>query len=185
VLPEAADAPGGPRLAVMTARNASGGELRPVRVAATDREHDLALLRFEGPPLPALALDETDRAREGQAIALTGFPLGGALGFSPVTHRGIVSALTPIALPSPTAQQLDARAIARLRSGAFEVLQLDATAYPGNSGGPVYDADSGSVLGVVNMVLVKGTRESAIATPTGISYAIPVRWLRELLAQTR
>lgn len=185
VLPEAADTPGGPRLAVMTGRSATQGELRMARVAATDRERDLALLKLDGPPLPALALDEADRAREGQAIALTGFPMGGALGFAPVTHRGIVSALTPIALPSPTAQQLDPRAIARLRSGAFEVLQLDATAYPGNSGGPVYDAETGLVLGVVNMVLVKGTRESAISTPTGISYAIPVRWLRELLAQTR
>jgi S1-C subfamily serine protease len=113
-----------------------------------------------------------------------GFPIGGALGFTPVTHRGIVAAVTMMAQQAATAQQLDARAASRLRAGNFEVLQLDATAYPGNSGGPVFDAAGGAVIGVVNMVLVKGSRESALSQPTGISYAIPVRHLLALLADT-
>ncbi len=37
--------------------------------------------------------------REGQVVAFIGFPIGGVLGLSPVTHRGIISAVTPIALP--------------------------------------------------------------------------------------
>ena len=61
------------------------------------------------------------------------------------------------------------------------VLQLDATAYPGNSGGPLLDADTGQVLGILNMVLVKASRESALSQPTGISYAIPVEHLRALI----
>jgi S1-C subfamily serine protease len=61
------------------------------------------------------------------------------------------------------------------------VYQLDATAYPGNSGGPLLDAHGGQVVGIVNMVLVKGTRESALTNPTGITYAIPVRFARDLL----
>ena len=73
----------------------------------------------------------------------------------------------------------------RLREGNYEVLQLDATAYPGNSGGPVLDADSGRDVGIVNMVLVKAGRESALSSPTGISYAIPVRHLHELLKAPR
>jgi hypothetical protein len=32
------------------------------------------------------------------------------------------------------------------------------------------------------MVLTKGSRESALSHPSGISYAIPVRWVHELLA---
>jgi hypothetical protein len=39
------------------------------------------------------------------------------------------------------------------------------------------------VLAIVNMVLVRGSRESALANPTGITYAIPVRHLHELLRQ--
>jgi hypothetical protein len=31
------------------------------------------------------------------------------------------------------------------------------------------------------MVLVKGSKESAISHPSGISYAIPVRFVNELL----
>ena len=38
-----------------------------------------------------------------------------------------------------------------------------------------------AVIGLVNMVLVKGSRESALSNPTGISYAIPVRHLQALL----
>jgi hypothetical protein len=37
------------------------------------------------------------------------------------------------------------------------------------------------VIGVVNMVFVKGTKESALERPSGITYAIPSRYLIELL----
>jgi S1-C subfamily serine protease len=162
----------------------AGPETRRLSVLAVDRVHDLALLQITGPPLPPLAL-AGEVAREGQSVFFIGFPVGGLLGFSPVTHRGIVSSITPIALPPPNARQLDAAAAARLRQGPFDIYQLDATAYPGNSGGPLFDAESGQVLGLVNMVLVKGSRESVLSQPSGISYAIPVRFLRELLAERR
>ena len=71
-----------------------------------------------------------------------------------------------------------------LREGSFSLLQLDATAYPGNSGGPLFDVETRQVIGVVNMVLVKGNRESALSQPTGITYAVPVQYLQELLAKS-
>ena len=186
VLPPLAEMESGPHLAVVVARNSDGNaQLRRARVIATDRSHDLALLRIEGAALRPLELAESGSAREGQAITLMGFPIGGTLGFAAVSHRGIVASITTAALPAATAQQLDPRALIRLREGNYEVLQLDATAYPGNSGGPVLDANSGQVLGIVNMVLVKAGRESALSSPTGISYAIPVRHLHELLKSAR
>lgn len=157
------------------------GDTRLATLVSLDRERDLAVLRFDGPPLPTLTLAPEGTAREGQPVALIGFPLGGLLGFSHITHRGIVSSITPIVLPPATASQLDATAVARMRQGVFDILQLDATAYPGNSGGPLLDADTGEVIGVVNMVMVKTTRESALSHPSGISYAIPVRWVHALL----
>ena len=153
------------------------------RRVASDRLRDLALLQFDGPPLPPLVMAEPGTAREGQDIALMGYPIGGTLGFSLVTHRGIIASITTVALPAPTARQLDPRAVARLRDGNFQVLQLDATARPGNSGGPVVDADSGRVLGIVNQVLVNDSRESALSAPSGITYAIPIGLVQDLLRE--
>ena len=138
--------------------------------------------KIEGTPR-LLAIRNTDSVREGQSIAFMGFPIGGVLGFSPVTHRATISSITPIALPPPNASRLDAAAVARLRQGAFDIYQLDGTAYPGNSGGPLLDADTGAVLGLLNMVLVKNTRESLLSAPSGISYAIPAKYVRALLDQ--
>lgn len=173
-------------LLMVSVRDTAGADrLRRVRVLVQDLEHDLALLQADGPPLPPLSLrKQSDPAvREGMAVAFMGYPLGAALGFAPVTHRGMVSSIRPVALPSPTATQLDARTATRLRAGGFDLYQLDATAYPGNSGGPVFDPGSGLVIGVMNMVTLKGTRESALSQPSGISYAVPVQHLQALLEQ--
>ncbi|MDR1425218.1 MAG: serine protease [Azoarcus sp.] len=154
--------------------------VRPLTRLEVDAAHDLALLRFEaGMPLPALPLGEA--AREGQHVAFTGFPLGGVLGIVPATHRGLIAAITPIAMPQRSAAQLDPAQIRSLQRGAFHVYQLDATAYPGNSGGPLFDADTGKVLGIINMVFVKTTKENILSQPSGISYAIPVEYVRRLL----
>jgi len=185
VLPDplpAADAAEGLRV-VVPASGGDAAQLRPATLLRLDRSRDLALLRIEGPPLPALTLAAPGSVREGNAIAIIGFPLGGALGFTPVTHRGIVASITAIAPPAPTAQSLSPQAVNRLRQGSFDIYQLDATAYPGNSGGPVLDVASGAVIAVINMVLVRGSKESALSAPSGISYAIPVQFVAGLLNQ--
>ena len=158
-------------------------QVREARLVAIDRGHDLALLRISGSALPAVTLGQADRVREGEALAFTGFPIGNVLGLYPVTHRAIVASITPIAIPSSNAQQLDSRVIRRVQAGAFKVFQLDATAYPGNSGSPVYDVERGEVMGIINMVFVKGTKEAALTNPTGISFAIPANHLEALILQ--
>jgi S1-C subfamily serine protease len=155
---------------------------RPVRQVGSDPDHDLALLGFDGPPMPALTLGDSNAVRDGQDVAMTGFPLGGSIGIVPVTHKGIVSALTPVGQPLATARQLDSKTVRRLSVGNYQVLQLDIVSYPGNSGSPLYDPDSGEVLGILNMVFIKGTKETALTNPSGISYAIPVNFLKPLLA---
>lgn len=185
VVPDPVDGDNGTVLAVQVSHGGTDTQLRRVLSVTKDKDHDLALLRIAGTPLPYLHLRNSDTVREGQTVGFTGFPIGGALGFSPVTHRGMVSAITPIALPSPTAQQLNARVIRRLKDGAFNIFQLDATAYPGNSGSPVFDVETGEVLGIINMVFIKTTKEAALSQPSGISYAIPANFLQEMLAQGR
>ena len=157
---------------------------REARAVAVDRIHDVALLRIGGAPLPAVMLGDSEAVREGTVVAFTGFPIGNALGFNPVTHRGIVSARPPIAIPSPTAKQLDSRVIRSVKSDAFRLFQLDATAYPGHSGSPLYDAESGKVVGIVNMSL-KATKDAAVGQATGISFAVPVEYLQSLIRGLR
>lgn len=182
VLPQAADLDAEAGLVVQMRGGLNELQMRPVSVIDVDKIHDLALLRFEGPAIPSVVVRDSDAVREGQAIAFIGFPIGGALGFSPVTHRGMISSIAPAALPTPSAQQLNAKTIRSLRAGdVFDIFQLDGTAYPGNSGGPLFDPDNGDVLGVVNMVFIKGTRESALTSPSGISYAIPSKFVLQLL----
>ena len=73
--------------------------------------------------------------------------------------------------------------ISRLRDSAYVIFQLDATAYPGNSGSPLYDAATGQVYGIINSVFIQGTREQAISRPSGITYAIPSIHIQYVLDQ--
>lgn len=164
--------------------NGSKIEFRPATLLASDPVHDLAHLRIEGAALPALVLGGPADVNEGQSLAFTGFPLGMVLGMHAATHRASLAAITPIVQPSLSSGKLDSRTVARLSAPTFPIYQLDATAYPGNSGSPVYDPQNGVVHAVINMVVVKGLKESAISTPSGISYAIPVRHVRALLDKT-
>ncbi|PHV13363.1 S1C family serine protease [Chitinimonas sp. BJB300] len=182
VVPEVLDAINGERIVVQLASGTGAGSLRQVKLRQRDAAYDIALLELEGPSLPALTLAQDSAAiREGQSVGFMGFPIGAVLGLSPVTHRGIISAITPVALPGGNARQLNEAAIRRLKSGAFEVYQLDATAYPGNSGGPLFDPESGNVIGILNMVFVKASKEAVLSQPSGISFAIPIRYLNGLL----
>ena len=182
VIPQNIDTEQRESLGIVVAKGADI-EFRPAVLVALDRAHDLAHLRIGGAPLPALTLGDSAGAAEGQELALTGFPLGMVLGLHPATHRVLLSAITPIILPALTSRALDARAIAQLQRAAFSIFQLDGTVYPGNSGSPVYDPQTGVVLAVINMTFVKGLKENAITHPSGIAYAIPVNFVRDLMQQ--
>ena len=186
VLPDAVASENRETLVIVVPGEGEQGTVRAVRKLADERSRDLALLRLEsGAALPALTLAARERVQEGQEIAFTGFPIGSVLGMTPVTHRGIVSAITPIGIPQANSRDLNPALIRSLSKDVFRVYQLDATAYPGNSGSPVFDPQTGEVIGVINMVFVKSTKESVLSDPSGISYAIPVEYLHKLLGQLR
>lgn len=179
VIPELLDLARKETLVVFSGRG-DQAKMHPARVVKSDPDHDLVVLEISNGPLPAVPLAAQETVREGEAVAFTGFPIGMVLGLYPVTHRGIISAITPVVIPSLNSRSLTAKQIQRMRN-RFEVYQLDGTAYPGNSGSPVYDVRSGEVVGVLNSVFVKGTKETLLERPSGISYAIPVRYIHELL----
>jgi S1-C subfamily serine protease len=189
VVPPVLDVAHGETLAIMLPNRASEvkeeAHVRDGKPVSVDTNVDLALIKISGPPLQPLKVRDSDTVREGQEVLFTGFPIGSVLGPYPATHGGMVSVVTPIAIPQGRAADLDPRTLRRLSSGSFPVFQLDATAYPGNSGSPVYDPESGEVVGIINMVLVKGTKETALSQPSGISYAVPSKHLQALIEKAR
>lgn len=168
-------------LGIITASNQAAADIRAATIVNIDAEKDIAQLRIAGAPLPTMKFSNSDTVREGDSLVFTGFPLGMVLGFHHVTHRALIAAITPVADPAPTSQTLNPKMIAQLRKSPYHVFQLDGTAYPGSSGSPLYDPGTGEVLGIVNKVAVKGTKESALSQPTGITYAIPAKYIQELL----
>lgn len=149
-----------------------------------DRSHDLAILTLQQPQPHGLTLAADNSAEEGQSLAFTGFPITDVLGLYPATHRATLAAITPIMIPTPDSKNLDAIQLKQLRN-PFMVYQLDATAYPGNSGSPLYELSSGQVVGIINMVYVKNSREKVLSEPSGISYAIPSQYIRALQQRVR
>ena len=156
-------------------------KVSPAEVIKTDPGHDLAILKIKD-RVPPLALAKDTYLPDGRDVAFTGFPIGAVLGLYPATHKGMIAALTPVVIPSVNAQQLSIQMMKRLKE-PFMVYQMDATAYPGNSGSPVYDMNSGEVVALINKVFVKESKEAALSAPSGITYSIPVKYLHRLLAE--
>jgi S1-C subfamily serine protease len=181
VLPKALNSEKYEVLAIAIPQSSGKVEIREATRIRSDPDHDLALLRTGGAALPALKVSSREISEEGGMVLFTGYPLGTGFGVVPVTHRAMISAITPIVTPAENGQGLNAEVVRRIARGAYSVYQLDGTAYPGNSGSPLFDPETGEVLGIVNMVFVKGSKEAAISEPSGISYAIPATYLYRLM----
>jgi S1-C subfamily serine protease len=179
VLPETLDK-NKPEILAVFVRESGKETMRAAELVSQDEQHDVALLKISGNPLPSMALGNSDKVREGEIYAFTGYPIGVVLGLHPATHRGMISAITPSAIPAPRAGQLNKAVYERLQD-PYLVFQLDATAYPGNSGSPLYDPKTGAVVGIINKVFVQGTKENLLSHPSGISYAIPIHYAETLL----
>lgn len=113
-----------------------GSESEAVLVKAWP-ENDLAVLKAKKIPddLPAATLGSSANLRPGDEVVAVGFPFG----IGPSVSAGVVSGLNR----EFTAQ--GKRVLTRL-------IQFDAAANPGNSGGPLVTMD-GEVVGIVTAIL--------------------------------
>jgi S1-C subfamily serine protease len=179
VLPDSLNIEKLEKLAVFI-RTGKQSQMTVVKELVVDTKHDIAILKLLKGRMPPLALGDASLVREGLSFAFTGYPIGMVLGLFPVTHQGIISAITPMAIPMLKSRQLNAKLMKRLRE-PYDVYQLDATAYPGNSGSPLYHIETGDVVGVINKVFVKESKETLLSRPSGITYAIPIQHVKQLL----
>jgi S1-C subfamily serine protease len=118
-------------------------------------EHDLAVLKAHRIPddLMAATMRSTADLAPGDHVAAIGFPFG----IGPSVSAGVVSGLRR-EFRSPEGQ----RALTNL-------IQFDAAANPGNSGGPLVTMD-GEVVGIVTAILNPSEQRTFI----GIGFAVPI-----------
>jgi serine protease Do len=124
-------------------------------VTGTRPEDDLAVLQAKTLPddLQAATLQSTSGLSPGDHVTAVGFPFG----IGPSVSSGVVSGLGR-EFRSPEGK----RALTNL-------IQFDAAANPGNSGGPLVNA-SGEVVGIVTGIL-NPTQQRVFV---GIGFAVPI-----------
>jgi S1-C subfamily serine protease len=118
-------------------------------------EHDLAVLQAKAIPddLVAATLRSTADLQVGDHVVAVGFPFG----IGPSASAGVVSGLKR-EYHSPEGKRI-----------LTNLIQFDAAANPGNSGGPLVTAD-GEVVGIVTGILNPTSQRVFI----GIGFAVPI-----------
>ena len=118
-------------------------------------EHDLAVLQAKKLPddLQAATLRSTSDLQPGDEVVAVGFPFG----IGPSVSSGVISGLRREYRSPQGKRQLT------------NLIQFDAAANPGNSGGPLVTMD-GEVVGIVTAIL-NPTEEHVFI---GIGFAVPI-----------
>jgi putative serine protease PepD len=153
----------------ITVTLSDGSELKATLVGK-DSSSDLALLKVDpsGHSLPALALADDSSVNVGD----TAYAIGSPYGLAETLTTGVVSALGR-SIDAPNGFTI---------SGA---IQTDAELNPGNSGGPLLNAQ-GQVIGVNSQVYSSGSSASGEATGgTGLGFAIPSSTVKKVVAALR
>ncbi len=141
------------------------GKSYPVKYALEDREHDVAFLKLDlpaGVTLPVVELADLSAMRVGDPVFIMGSPLG-RFNFNSVS-LGILSAMQ---------RDLDSSRPGSYGYGWRVTFQSTSPAYPGNSGGPVFNV-RGEVIGV----LVAGVDAT-------LNYSVPVAVFKDRLDTVR
>lgn len=117
------------------------------RVLGADRASDIAVLKIDAHALPTVQLGNSDQIGVGDYVLAIGEPFG----LEETATAGIVSAKGR-SLPG---------------DGYVPFIQTDAAVNPGNSGGPLFDAN-GAVVGINAQIY------SSSGGNQGVAFAIPI-----------
>jgi len=126
----------------------------PVTVLSVDRDADLALLRVASPSPRARPVELAEDVTPGQLVMVVGHPYAAEVDYD----DGVTTTWS--------------WSLGRVTASSEAWLQTDAQAYPGNSGGPVFDR-AGRVLGVVTL---------GVGGASSLVFAVRADWIADLLA---
>jgi S1-C subfamily serine protease len=154
--------------------NASAGKLAAtVSRRGNPDMLDLALLRVPGIAVPPVFLAEDAQVRLGEEILVVGFPWGKRLG----VFSGIVSQVPVESKEDITSDE-----------GTDQTIMVDAATAKGVSGGGVFLATTGALLGVVEgyqtaSIAVKGQSQiySVKVPMPGETFVVPIGRIRQFL----
>lgn len=131
------------------------GDGYPARVVYFDPQQDLAVLAVPG--LPADPLPFEEHVDRGQDVAIIGYPEGGPLAGTAGRIR--------------STQRASGHDIYGAGTVVREILSIRAEVHPGNSGGPVLDAQ-GRVVGVVFAISLDHAETTYAMTSGWVASAI-------------
>jgi S1-C subfamily serine protease len=139
------------------------GTTRTAKVLGEDDATDVAVLEIDpsGLDLKPLELGSSASLDVGDPVAAIGDPYGYARSLS----TGVVSGL------DRTIEAPNGFTVAH-------AIQTDAALNPGNSGGPVLNAD-GQVVGIVDQIATDGSSE----TSSGVGFAVPIDLVKSEIDQ--
>jgi S1-C subfamily serine protease/pSer/pThr/pTyr-binding forkhead associated (FHA) protein len=146
-----------------------GEEFRPAEVVGAAPCDDLALLKVDDSEgMRALQLGAQSELRQGQQVVALGFPQNPSLRGELTSTAGVISVpRSSFRLPTPDSPHFE------------NLIQTDAALNPGNSGGPLLDADA-RLVGV-NTAIFAAPRGPASAQ----GYAIGVDRVKQVTAELR
>ena len=126
------------------------------QVAAVDRGLDIALVRIPAHDLPVAELGTSAAIRPGRTIGLLGYPIPDqfnfeGFGLQTSTDQGTLSTIR------------------------HEAIEVRLPIVPGESGGPIFLADDGKVIGVA---------ESRFESEQSIGFALPIDAAKQFLHRT-
>ena len=130
------------------------GSESPASMVGARPDSDLAIIRPQNVPdevEPAVLASSTELS-PGDEVVAVGFPFG----IGPSASAGVVSGLGRVLADEG-------------KSRLENLIQFDAAANPGNSGGPLVNAN-GEVVGIVTAIL----NPSGLRTFAGIGFAVPI-----------
>jgi len=123
-------------------------------VVVTDAPHDLAVIKVSVAGLVPVTMGDSDTVRVGQLAIAIGSPLGT---LTDSVTQGIVSGMDRTITVGDRA--------AKTEKNLSGLIQTDAAVNPGNSGGPLLDAN-GSVVGVIT---------ASVGGAQGMGFAVPIK----------
>ena len=147
----------------------SDGNVYDAVIVGIDPVGDLAMIRLLGrSDFPKAELGDSRAAEAGDWCMVIGNPFLLATNLKPTVTYGILSGVGRYQYPSGTLLEYG------------DCLQTDASVNPGNSGGPIYDAD-GKLLGIIG----RCSFEKRGRVNVGVGYAISINQAKNFLGYLR